>query len=79
MTCREFVEFLMAYLGGGLSPADRAAFEEHLAECPDCVNYLHTYQQTIRLSKAVCCRPDDSLPEGVPERLIRAILAARGR
>ena len=69
----------MDYLSGGLSAAERAIFEEHLAECPDCVNYLATYQEAIRLGKAVCAPPEGSVPEGVPEELVQAVLAARRR
>ena len=57
MTCREFVKFLMQYTSGDLSPAERAAFDEHMAECPDCVAYLRTYQETIRLEKAAFADP----------------------
>jgi anti-sigma factor RsiW len=75
MTCRELIEFLMAYLDGELPPEERARFDEHLAECPACVDYLRTYQQTIRLEKAACAEEPDC--KDVPEELIRAILAAR--
>ncbi len=60
MTCREVLDFLMDYLDGTLSPAQRAVFEEHLAVCRSCVAYLHTYQQTVKLGKAsaaVTCAP----------------------
>ena len=67
----------MAYLGDELSLAERAVFEEHLAACPDCVNYLDSYRQTVRLTKAVCRCPEGPVPEEVPEALIRAILAAQ--
>jgi anti-sigma factor RsiW len=78
LTCREFIDFLMAYLAGEL-PADQCAvFEGHLAECPACVAYLHTYQQTVRIEKLVCgCA--EAAPDDVPEELIRAILAARAQ
>ena len=75
MTCRELMEFLIDYLEGGLTPAERAAFDEHLAECPPCVDYLGMYEATIRLSKGAFAAP----PEKPPEDLVRAILAARGR
>lgn len=74
MSCREFVEFLMEYL---LGEVDREKFDAHLAVCPSCVNYLKTYQQTVRLGKAVFASPDQKLPEEPPEDLVQAILAAR--
>ena len=77
MTCRELVEFLMDYLDGQLSEPERVCFEEHLGECPDCVAYLATDQETIRLGKEACTAGDDALPPDVPEDLVRAVLAAR--
>ena len=78
MTCRELVEFLMDYLDGLLSEPERMCFEEHLGECPDCVAYLATYREAIRLGKEACTA-GDSIPADVPEELVRAILAARRR
>jgi anti-sigma factor RsiW len=79
MTCRELVEFLMDYLDGVLPEPERSCFEEHLGECPDCVAYLASYQEAIRLGKEACTAGDDSIPPDVPEDLVRAVLAARRR
>ena len=79
LTCREFVDFLDDYLSGSLPPGKRAAFNEHLAVCPSCVAYMKTYQVSVRLGKAVLTRSEATLPEGVPEELVLAILAARKR
>ncbi len=76
MTCRDLVDFLMAYLDEELPEAQRASFEEHLGMCPPCVAYLDTYRETVALGKAVCSE-DDSLPDDVPEALVQAILTAR--
>jgi anti-sigma factor RsiW len=59
VTCREFTEFLADYDSGELPAGTRACFEEHLAECPDCVAYLQIYQATIRLGKAACVDAED--------------------
>ncbi len=77
MNCREVAEFLMAYLAGEIDAAQRAAFEAHLAECEDCVNYLETYEQTVALGKAAFADPDRPAEETVPEELVAAILSAR--
>jgi len=77
MNCREFVDFLMAYIDEELPAAQRAAFDEHLATCPSCVTYLDTYRETVRLGREVCVDPDGPAPEDVPDDLIRAILDAR--
>ena len=79
MNCRTLIEFLMDYLNGELPDAQRAEFEAHLAECPWCVAYLQTYQETVRLGKVVLTDADAPAQEEVPEELIQAILAARGK
>ncbi len=80
MNCREFVDFLMEYLEGGLDPGARATFEQHMDACPACITYLDTYRETVRLGKEILCdSPDAPVPEGVPDGLVEAILAARKR
>jgi anti-sigma factor RsiW len=76
MKCREFVEFLMEYLDGALADAERRVFEQHVGDCPACVNYLNSYRETVRLGCSVCS-PDDEVPPDVPEDLVQAILSAR--
>jgi anti-sigma factor RsiW len=77
VTCRDFADFLMDYLDGSLSAPERECFKEHLAECSDCAAYLATYQETIRLGKAVCADDKGVIPPEVPDELVRAIVAAR--
>jgi anti-sigma factor RsiW len=76
MTCREFTEFLMAYLDRELADDVRSAFESHMFGCQSCVNYLESYQATVSLERAACAE-DEPLPGDVPESLVQAILAAR--
>jgi len=76
MTCREIVDFLMAYLDGELPAEQKALFEKHLGCCPPCVDYLESYRLTIRLEREACAGEGKGCEE-VPEDLIRAILAAR--
>ncbi len=77
LTCREFVEFLGDYLSGELPPAQVAVFNSHLALCPSCVSYTHTYQQAVRLGKGAFLPDDKPVPAEVPEELVRAVLASR--
>ena len=78
MNCREFTEFLHEYLFGNLTAEERAEFDRHLAECPWCVAYLDSYQQTIQLEKDAFPAPEDAPPPAdAPEELIQAILRAR--
>ncbi len=76
MTCRDFIDFMMDYLSGELTDAERSIFDAHLAECPWCVAYLKTYQEAVKLGKAAC-DVEGQVPEDVPEELVQAILAAR--
>jgi anti-sigma factor (TIGR02949 family) len=76
LTCRELLDFLMAYLDGELGSRERERFDRHLEVCPDCVRYLETYRETIRLER-LCREPDAPVPGDVPEELVRAVLAAR--
>jgi anti-sigma factor RsiW len=77
MTCREFIEFVWRYVEEGLRPEERAQFEAHLADCPDCVKYLQSYRETMRAGRIVFRDFDESVPADVPEELIQAILASR--
>ena len=79
MTCRELSEFLIDYHSGDLNPEEHARFEAHLAGCAACVEYLRSYEETIRLVKGAFIRPEDAVPANVPNELVRAILAARRR
>ncbi len=79
MTCRELIGFLHDYVSGELPPAERARLEAHLAECPECVAYLATYEATIALARLAFSGADDPVPDEVPDALVRAILAARAK
>lgn len=77
MTCRELIEFLMTYLDGALPADERARFDTHLGECPECVAYLRTYVETVKLAQGARVASDDPVGDDVPEELVRAIVAAR--
>jgi len=50
MDCRGLVEAVTAYVEGDMSPEDRARFDQHLALCDGCSNYLTQIRETIRLT-----------------------------
>lgn len=77
ITCREALDFIMAYLDGELTPDQRHEFERHLGVCPSCVNYLNSYKATVTLGKAAMQHLDEPATGSVPEGLIRAIREAR--
>ena len=76
MTCREFAEFLDAYLSGELPPAVLTAFEHHLELCINCVRYLEQYRQSIELGRRAFETSNAEVPPDAPEDLIRAMLTA---
>ncbi len=77
MTCKEFIDFLMAYLDGELEAETARVFEEHMKLCPPCVDYLESYKVTVALGRKACADEDAEVPPEVPEGLVKAILAAR--
>ena len=78
MTCRELIGFLDDYVAGSLAPDERLRFETHLSDCPECIGYVRSYRDTIRLSKDACSDLD-AQALGMPSELVDAILAARRR
>ncbi|MEA2557014.1 MAG: hypothetical protein QOG88_552 [Actinomycetota bacterium] len=59
MECRDLVEAVTAYLEHEMSPEDRARFDQHLALCDGCTNYLAQIRETIRLTGSLD-------PEAIP-------------
>jgi anti-sigma factor RsiW len=77
MNCREYVDFLMAYVSEELPPEQAAAFKQHISDCPPCIHYLETYRETLAMEKLAYAE-QEALFEEAPENLVKAILAARG-
>lgn len=66
-SCQELVELVTDYLEGALTPADLRRFEEHIALCDGCTEYLRQLRETIRVVGAIT--PDDVSPEAEAELL----------
>ena len=77
LSCREIIDHLDSYHAGDMVAGIRVEFERHLAVCPPCVDYLRTYRETIRLSRECFEQGNPELPPGMPEDLVKAILASR--
>lgn len=60
LTCAELVELVTDYLEGALEPAARRRFDEHLAVCLGCEDYLDQIRATIAIAGRVT--PDDLDP-----------------
>jgi anti-sigma factor RsiW len=69
MPCRELVELVTDYLEDRLPPHDRARFEDHLAECEHCREYLEQMRRTIG---ALGELPEESLSPEARDALLAA-------
>lgn len=49
MVCKELVELVTDYIENGLSENDRSRFEEHIAYCRGCQNYMDEFRKTIQV------------------------------
>ncbi len=67
INCQELVELVTDYLEGALSTADLRRFEEHLAGCGKCTEYLAQLEATIRVTGTLTL--DDLSPEAERELL----------
>ena len=77
ITCKEFEDFVLRYLDDELPKRQRALFELHMRLCRECREYLAAYQRTIEIGRETFKSADETLPEDVPEDLIKAILEVR--
>lgn len=77
ITCRDFAEFVWAYVSGELTQASRFEFDAHMAVCPHCVIYMESYLKTIALGRDAFADPNTPVPEDIPKDLVDAIMAAR--
>ena len=66
-TCRQMTDLVLGYLTGKLSPSVKREFEEHLAICPDCMNFLNTYKKTVAVTKSV---QQSDLPARVRDNIL---------
>jgi anti-sigma factor RsiW len=60
VSCQELVELVTDYLEGALAPGDLRRFEEHIAHCDACTEYLEQLRQTIQAVGSIT--PDDLSP-----------------
>lgn len=62
LSCRELTAMLGEYQDQTLDSAKRMSAETHLLTCDECMAYLKSYEQTIRLSKRAFRDAIDSGP-----------------
>lgn len=80
ITCRVFIEFLDDYIAGSQPQPVRDEFEQHIASCRQCDDYLRTYRDTVKLGKAAFQLSTNApVPPEVPDELVQAVLAITAR
>ena len=57
LTCREIVELVTDYLEQALLPQTRVQFEEHIAACEGCTNYVEQVRKTIDMLHRLAAEP----------------------
>ena len=67
LSCQELVELVTDYFEGALAPADLRRFEEHIAGCGKCTEYLAQLRATIDAVGRITL--DDLSPEAETELL----------
>lgn len=72
LSCQEVIDFMADYREGELDPGIRRRFEEHLAVCPPCRDYLKTYESAVTMAKDLCHDPQHSVPEDLVQAILRA-------
>jgi anti-sigma factor RsiW len=68
-TCQQLVEMVTSYLDGSLDTETTQRFENHLAVCPGCENYVEQFRVTIERLGEV---PVDTLSDDAQARLLEA-------
>lgn len=63
--CAELFAQLSAYLDGELPEQERRRLEEHLCQCPPCIEFIQSLRRTIGLCRNF--EPDAPPPEVPPE------------
>jgi anti-sigma factor RsiW len=61
LSCQELVELVTDYFEDALDVATRAAFDRHIAGCPDCTRYLRQLESIVRATGRLT--PADLTPE----------------
>ncbi len=77
MTCKEFDDFMIDYLGGGLPLWQKYMCWLHIKMCRECANFIRQYRRVIALGQSAFDSPESTVPESVPEELVKAALAHR--
>jgi anti-sigma factor RsiW len=73
IACQELVELVTEYLEGALPSDERAAVDQHLADCDPCLRYLNQMRATVAALGMV---PPAQVTETLADRTVDTLLEA---
>ncbi|HVG92828.1 MAG TPA: zf-HC2 domain-containing protein [Planctomycetota bacterium] len=74
--CTRYLDLLLDSLDEPLAPADRLAFDAHLARCPDCVVALKEHVVLRTTIQEIDQAPAALVPPALPEYLVARCVSA---
>lgn len=77
LTCKEFDEFMVDYLEGGLPAWQKYMCWLHVKMCLECAYFVQQYRRVMALGQTAFDAPDEAVPDSVPEELVQAAIAHR--
>ncbi len=77
LTCKEFDDFMVDFLEGGLPVWQKFNCWLHVKMCRECAPFVQQYRRVVALGKNAFDSPDSAVPDSVPEELVKAALAHR--
>ena len=69
LTCKELVEIVTDYVEGAMPETERRRFDDHLALCPGCRNYVEQMRSTV---EAVGAAREERIPAETRDALLAA-------
>lgn len=77
LTCKQFNEFMIDYLEGGLPVWQKYMCWIHVKMCRECAYFVQQYRKAVALGQNAFESPDEAVPDSVPEELVKAAIAFR--
>ena len=75
LTCKQFDDFMVDYLEGGLPVWQKYMCWLHIKMCRECAHFIQQYRKAVALGKNAFDSPDEAVPDSVPEELVKAAMA----
>ena len=66
--CRQTKKLLYEFVEGELKQDTQRKLENHLGDCPSCLEYVKSYRQTIELTHCHCL-PETPMPPALKQKL----------